>query len=136
MCAVLNHSRVQRLATWSPPGFSVHGDSPGKNTGVGCHALLQEIFPTQESNPSLPHCRQILYCLSHWGSPYTSACVCVYKKRNHFDVQQKLTQHCKLTTLNNKQTYIHLGSKSSCLQSCAACPHLSTEMHCNLLKKS
>ena len=33
-----------------PPGSSVHGDSPDKNTGVGCHALLQEIFPTQGSN--------------------------------------------------------------------------------------
>ena len=33
------------------PGSSVHGDSPGKNTGVGCHALLQGIFPTQGSNP-------------------------------------------------------------------------------------
>ena len=35
-------------------------DSPGKNTGVGCHALLQGIFPTQGSNPDLQHCRQIL----------------------------------------------------------------------------
>ena len=35
----------------SPPGSSVHGDSPAKNTGVGCHALLQGIFPTQRSNP-------------------------------------------------------------------------------------
>ena len=52
----------------SPPGSSVHGDSPGKNTGVGCHTLLQEIFPTQESNPGLPHCRQVLYCLSHQGN--------------------------------------------------------------------
>ena len=53
----------------SPPGSSVHGDFPGKNTGVGCHALLQEIFPTQGSNPGLLHCRQILYYLSHQGSP-------------------------------------------------------------------
>ena len=53
----------------SPPGSSVHGDSPGKNTGVGCHALLQGIFPTQGSNPGLPHCRWILYRLSHQGSP-------------------------------------------------------------------
>ena len=53
----------------SPPGSFVHGDSPGKNTGVGCHALLQGIFPTQGSNPGLPHCRQILYCLSHQGNP-------------------------------------------------------------------
>ena len=45
-------------------------DFPGKNTGVGCHFLLQGIFPTQGSNPGLPHCRQTLYCLSHQGSPH------------------------------------------------------------------
>ena len=39
----------------SPPGSSVHGDCPGKNTGVDCHALLQENFPTQESNRGLLH---------------------------------------------------------------------------------
>ena len=58
---------------WDPmdcslPGSSVHGDSPGKNTGVGCHALLQGIFPTQGSNSGLLHCRQILYWLSHQGT--------------------------------------------------------------------
>ena len=53
----------------SPPGSFVHGDSSGKNTRVGCHALLQGIFPTQGSNPGLPHCRYILYCPSHQGSP-------------------------------------------------------------------
>ena len=37
--------------------------------GVGCHALLQAIFPTQGSNPDFPHYRQILYRLSHKGSP-------------------------------------------------------------------
>ena len=40
-------------------------NSPGKNTGVGSHSLLQGIFSTQGSNPGLPHCRQILYQLSH-----------------------------------------------------------------------
>ena len=50
-------------------GSSVHGDSPGKNTGMGFHALLQGIFPTQGLNPGLPHCRWILYHLSHQGSP-------------------------------------------------------------------
>ena len=44
----------------SLPGSSVHGDSPGMNTGVGCHALFQGIFPTQGSNPGLLHCRQTL----------------------------------------------------------------------------
>ena len=46
----------------SPPGSTVHGDYPGKNIRVGCHALLHGIFPTQGSNPGLPHC-------SHQGSP-------------------------------------------------------------------
>ena len=50
---------------YSPPGSSVHGDSPSKNTGVGCHALLQGIFSTQGLNPGPPHCKQILYSLSH-----------------------------------------------------------------------
>ena len=54
---------------YSPAGSSVHGDSPGKNTWVGGHALLQGIFPTQGLNSGLPHCRQILYHLSHPGSP-------------------------------------------------------------------
>ena len=53
----------------SPPGSSVHGDSSGKKTGIGSHALLQRIFPTQGLNPGLPQCRQILYHLSHQGSP-------------------------------------------------------------------
>ena len=44
-------------------------DSPGNNTGVGCHSLLQGIFSTQGSNLGLLHCRQILYCLSHQRSP-------------------------------------------------------------------
>ena len=42
---------------YSPPGSSVHGDSPGKTTGVGCHALLRGIFPSRRSN---------LLCLLHW----------------------------------------------------------------------
>ena len=53
----------------SPQGSSVHVDSPSKNTGVGCHALLQGIFPTQGLNLGLLHCRQILYQLSYPGSP-------------------------------------------------------------------
>ena len=53
----------------SPPGSSVHDNSPGKNTGVGCRALLQRIFPTKRSNLGLLHCRWILYHLSYHGSP-------------------------------------------------------------------
>ena len=53
----------------SPPGSSVYGDCPGKNTGMGCHVLLRRILSTQGSNPGLSHCRWILYYLSHKGSP-------------------------------------------------------------------
>ena len=42
-------------------------DSPGKSTGVGCHILLQGIFPTQGSNPGLLHCGRVLYQLNHQG---------------------------------------------------------------------
>ena len=61
----------------SLPSSSVHGDSPGKNTGVDCHALLQGIFPTQGSNAGLLHCRQILYHLSHRRNP-------LYQQSLHF----------------------------------------------------
>ena len=58
--------------TVASPDSSGHGDSPGKNTGVGCHALLQGIFLTQGLNPTLPHCRWILYQPSYQGSPLSS----------------------------------------------------------------
>ena len=82
LCFTFSHDAVLCLATQScstlcksidcsTPGFFFHGNSPGKNTGVGCHALLQGIFPTQRPNPGLLHCRWILYHLSHQGSPNT-----------------------------------------------------------------
>ena len=52
-----------------PHGLYSPWNSPGQNTGVGSLSLLQGIFPTQGSNPGLLHCRQILYQLSHKGSP-------------------------------------------------------------------
>ena len=55
----------------SPPGSAVHGDSPGKYIGVGCHSL-QGIFPIQGLNPGLPSYRLILYHLSHWRNPLFS----------------------------------------------------------------
>ena len=59
-----------------PHGLYSLWDSPGQNTEVvGCLSLLQGIFPTQGSNPGLPHCRQILYQLSHQGSRRILECV-------------------------------------------------------------
>ena len=72
-CTMLSSSVVSD-SLWpidcNPPGSSVYGDSLGKNTGVGCHALLQGIFPIQGSNPGLPPTLQAsLYNLSHQGNP-------------------------------------------------------------------
>ena len=52
-----------------PRGLYSPWNSPGQSTGVGSLSLLQGIFPTQRLNPGFPHCRQILYHLSHQGSP-------------------------------------------------------------------
>ena len=57
------------LTVCDPHGLVSPWNSLGQNTGVGSLSFLQGIFPTQGSNPGLPHCRWILYQLSHKGSP-------------------------------------------------------------------
>ena len=59
-------------------------ESPGKNTGVGCHSILQRIFPTQAENPGLPHCRKILYHLSHQESVKSSMEIAYYAQTFKF----------------------------------------------------
>ena len=70
----MRHRSSERLSVISnslqPPW-----NSPGQNTGVGSCSLLQGISPTQGSKPGLPHCRWILYHLSHEGSPRILECV-------------------------------------------------------------
>ena len=61
-CSIMSNSL-------KPHGPYSQWNSPGQNTGVGSLSFLQGIFPTQASNPGLPHCRRILYQLSHKGSP-------------------------------------------------------------------
>ena len=66
-CSVMSDPlRPHRL---QPARLLCPWNSPGKNTGVGSHSLLQRIFPTQGLNLGLQDCRQILYHLSHQGSP-------------------------------------------------------------------
>ena len=60
ICHPCEDRREVKVAPWN---------FPGQNTGMGTHSLLQGIFPTQGSNPGLPHCRKTLYRLSHQGSP-------------------------------------------------------------------
>ena len=71
---------------YGPPGSSVHGILQARIlTGVGCHSLLQGIFLTQWLNPGLLPCRQILYPLSHQGSP-TKQVVCTYYRSTSYIV--------------------------------------------------
>ena len=67
VCMLVHFSRVQLFVTlWTIAHQSpLSMGSPDKNTGVGSHSLLQEIFLTQGLNLARLHCRQIIYCLSH-----------------------------------------------------------------------
>ena len=72
-CENISHSVMSdslRPHGLQPARLPCSWDSPGKNTGVGSHSLLQWIFLIQGLNPSLLQCRQILFCLSHQGSQY------------------------------------------------------------------
>ena len=64
-----NESRSVMSDSLWPQGLYSPWNSPGQNTGMGSLSLLQGIFQTQVSNPSLPYCRRILYQLSHNWSP-------------------------------------------------------------------
>ena len=64
-----SESRSVLSDSLQPHGLYSPWNSPGQNTGVGSLSLFQGIFPTEGSNPGLPHCRWILYHLSHQGSP-------------------------------------------------------------------
>ena len=63
-------AQAQSCQTLQLHGIYSPWNSPGQNTEVGSLSLLQGIFPTQGSNPGIPHCGQILYQLSHKGSPH------------------------------------------------------------------
>ena len=63
-----SESRLVKSDSLRPHGLYSPWNSPGQNTGVGSPSLLQGIFPAQGSNPGLPHCRLILYQLSHKGA--------------------------------------------------------------------
>ena len=87
------------------PGFS------SKNTGMGCHSLLQGIFPTQGSNPGLPHYRRILYGLSHQGSPPFFDTI--YK---HWECMRRKTSCWRFAEWQNQQAYPVLSPKVSMMK--------------------
>ena len=69
---------IENIDSLRPFGLYSPRNSSGQNTGVGSRSLLQRIFPTQRWNPGLPHCRRILYQLSHKGSPM------IHRKRSNY----------------------------------------------------
>ena len=83
-----------------PHGLYGPWDSPGQNTGVGSLSLFQGIFPTQGLNPDLPHCRWILYQLSHKGSPLKSILLRVsYTLRSVLNTRHKFSHLMPLAVL-------------------------------------
>ena len=109
-----------------PHGLYSPWDSPGKNTGVGSLSLLQGIFPTQGLNSGFPHCRQILYCLSHQGSPG------VYRYSSKLGMRSDLISCClcpfpffsPILSSRHCQWLIHIYSMPS--ESAAENSHTST----------
>ena len=106
---VLSHSVVSTL--WDPmdcslTDCSVHGDFPGKYTGVGCHPLLQRIFPSQASIPDFPHCGWIFYPLNHQRS-LNKMSAAPFKNLTRFSylllTYEDTTRTLWLFTMNHKQ---------------------------------
>ena len=96
---------------WQPTRILCPWDSPGKNTGVGCYALLQGIFLTEGLNMSLLHCRRILHQLSHKGSPRILECArsihlhfyCCPDRRGKGGWCKLGEQHCRIYTVTCKR---------------------------------
>ena len=96
-----------------PHGLQSPWNSPGQNTGVGSLSLLQGIFPTQGLNPGLPHLGQILYQLSHKGSPdYTGT---LYNSGN-FSINLKLLKILNFLSCKNRISKVYFNFlKNMCL---------------------
>jgi len=104
---------------------------------MGCHSLLQGIFPTQGSKPGLQHCRQILYCLNHQGSPTDIYSTLSQRKRTHATTKicninenyhwiRKWCSHLKASTTSD---WLVIAGTASCSDRSSgispATPHLS-----------
>ena len=84
-------------------------NSPGKNTGMGCHSLLQRSFSTQRLSPALLHCRKILYHLNYQGSPSAK-----WKCRAFFQNNEEL-QGSNSTALSQLRNYLRVRALRNCI---------------------
>ena len=98
-----SHSGVSN-SLW-PQGLNSPRNSPGQNIGVGSHSLLQGFFLIQGSNPGLPHCRWILYQLSHKGSAW---CTVRPKKQKYIYIEFIQLNTKKATWLKSGQIWIDM----------------------------
>ena len=139
----------------SLPGSSAHRVSPGKNIRVGCHTLLQGIFLTQGPNSGLPHCRWILYHLSHQGTPrilewvaYPIQSIAIFFSRLlflfiYFDWRKITLQYCDVfchtsTWIGHRYTCVHPHLKPHSLPTpiplgCLRAPVLGVLLHASNL---
>ena len=113
-----------------PHGIYSPWNSPGQNTGVDSLSLLQGIFPTQASNPGLPHCRRILYQLSHKGSPKISK-VGHKKHEEKIDKLKSITFNMRVLSKSSLLSAPNLFLQSQfCNNEAATCKHFSASQ-CN-----
>ena len=98
------------------PCSSIHGIFPGKSTGVGCHFLLQRIFPTQGMNPGLLHCRQMLYCLSHHLSGKLRKILPIETIHVSTVYSRQESSHPNIQQPRTSQTDLHVVMKEGLLQ--------------------
>ena len=97
-----------------PHGLYGPWNSPGQNTGMGSLSFLQGIFPTQRLNPGLLHCRQILYQLSHQGSPCISTEPYLYSFTYLFTCWSSISMNSTSADPTNLISKIFLGISESC----------------------
>ena len=106
--------------------------SPGQNTGVGNLSLLQGIFPTQGLNPSLQHCRQILYQLSHQGSPRILEWVAYPSSRALSQPRNRTRISCIAGGFFISWATREAVAAAAATKSLQLCPTLSDPMDCSL----
>ena len=101
VCHTCEDRREVKVAPWN---------FPGQNTGMGSHSLLQGMFPTQGSNPGLPHCRRIFYQLSHKGSPlFCNFKIHISAKHSNYFVnlrKKNLSVQVKVSILHQQLSWI------------------------------
>ena len=103
----------------SPPGSSVHGDSPGQNTGVV--AMPPSRGSSQSGNAGLLDCRQILYCLRHQESPFQTRETCNFLFIFHFPLRELQNHHLQVDYFFVSLLYFESTSvvKSTSLNLCS-----------------